>query len=119
MNLPGNGPILAVRAYTSSGDPSRFYWSAFSGATGGGPVFYQRLYSEEDMRRRLIEPSSLWVDHLIYVGQRLLTRDSGIQPPITGLIDPILPRVVHTRPVTDWRRLAKPLCAIFKLVKPA
>jgi hypothetical protein len=85
-------------------------------------VFFQRRYDEEDLVRRLIEPSGLRVDRLLYVGERVLTRRKAevadLLPPITGLIDPILSRLVHTHPVTDWRGLAKPLCAFLKLVKP-
>jgi len=104
-------------------DASKFYWSGSSASSDEGKVFYQRRYDEEDLKRRLIEPSGLRVERLLYVGERVLTRRKGeigdLLPPITGLIDPLLSRVAHSRPVTDWRDLAKPLCAFLKLVKLA
>jgi SAM-dependent methyltransferase len=102
-------------------DPRSFYWSASSAGSGDGRVFFQRRYDEEDLVRRLIEPSGLQVERLLYVGERVVTRQrlevADVLPPITGPIDPVLSRLVHTRPVTDWRGLAKPLCAFIKLVK--
>jgi hypothetical protein len=40
-----------------------------------------------------------------------------LKPP-TGPIQPLLSRLLLTRPVADWRSLRKPLCALIVLEKP-
>jgi hypothetical protein len=68
-------------------DPRTFYWSASSAGSGDGRVFFQRRYDEEDLVRRLIEPSGLQVERLLYVGERVVTRQrlevADVLPPIT------------------------------------
>lgn len=105
---------------------NQFYWSNPSADQSADMVFFQRRYSEEDLRTRIIEPSGLRLRALRYVGERVLTRSpkeifehipfsAGI--PI-GLIMPLLARLLQTTPVDRWQDIKKPLCAFIVLEKP-
>jgi SAM-dependent methyltransferase len=96
------------------------YWSGSSRATDDGRVFYQRRYSEEDLRRRLIEPSGMRLRSLHFVGDRFMLRGrefSDYLPAVSGPLQPMLSRIVHTRPARDWRKLKHPLCAALTFEK--
>lgn len=122
---PGGRCVITVPFWPSSRTDWRepdFYWSGASVDGDGGRVFYQRRYSEEDLHRRLIEPSGLELARLRFVGERL---DAGagrelceLLPPPTGPLQPVLARVLMTPAVEDWRTLRKPLCALIVLEKP-
>lgn len=98
-----------------------FYWSGASKREAGGRIFYQRRYNEDDLRRRLIEPSGLRLRALSYIGDRIMTRSSrefsDYLPAISGPLQPILARLIHTPPSSSWRELKKPLCAVIVLEK--
>ena len=103
-----------------------FYWARSSRPAGDGLVFFQRRYSEDDLRRRLIEPSGLEVTSQLYVGEKVFVddqdRDFSDAFPITLMTSPAHPliaRLLHTEPSTSWRVLRKPLCAFLELRKPA
>jgi SAM-dependent methyltransferase len=103
--------------YTTRG----FYWSGSSSSDEHGRTFYQRRYSESDLFERLIRPSGLTLESLEYVGESVLARSRrelcDYLPPPTGPIQPLLSALVHTRPVTSWRELRKPLCALVVLTR--
>ena len=98
------------------------YWTEHSERTADGEVFYQRRYSEDDLHRRLIAPSGLVLNRLAYVGEKVMTRSSrelsDYLPAVTGPVQPLLSKLLHTRPVDSWRELAKPLCAFIVLERP-
>jgi hypothetical protein len=91
-------------------------------ASGDGKVFYQRRYSEDDLFQRLIAPSGLKLKDLKYVGEKLMTDSEGEfsdhLPLISGPVQPLLSKLLHTQPVDSWRALKKPLCALVVLRKP-
>lgn len=97
-----------------------FYWSKSSVELPEG-VFYQRRYSEEDLRRRLIDPSGLKLRELSFIGEKVLTAQarelSDFLPDVSGPIQPLLSRLFHTPPSPRWQDLAKPLCALLCLEK--
>lgn len=98
------------------------YWAEHSVSSGDGKVFYQRRYSEQDLFDRLIEPSGLEVATLQYVGEKVLTKSSSELsdhlPLLSGPIQPLLSKLLHTGPSSSWRELKKPLCALVVLRKP-
>jgi SAM-dependent methyltransferase len=125
---PGGIALITVPFWPTSKDVFRradaFYWagSSVAASDGSGTVFFQRRYSEHDLRTRLIEPSGLEVEERLFVGERLLKNSehefSEVLPRIgTGPFQPLLSRLVHTSPTRDWQQLAKPLCAFLKLRK--
>jgi hypothetical protein len=82
-------------------------------------VFYERHYSEEDLYRRLINPSGLRLRRIEYVGERILTGSEleiADLPAFMGPLEPLISRLVHVR-APDWRELKKPLCAFMVLRK--
>jgi SAM-dependent methyltransferase len=97
-----------------------FYWAS-SSSRDGTRVFYQRRYGEDELYSRLIKPSGLELVRLAYVGERInVGNDKELGdylPAVTGPLQPLLARLLHTRPVTDWRTLKKPLCAVISLRK--
>jgi len=123
---PGGRCVVTVPFWPESRTDWRapdFYWSGASVDDATGRVFYQRRYSEADLRERLIEPSGLRLAALRFVGDRI---DAGggrelceFLPPVTGPLQPALARALMTRPSDDWRTLRKPLCALVVLEKPA
>ncbi len=98
-----------------------FYWHKSSSSTGDGKVFYQRRYSEQDLIKRIIEPSGLKLKRLAYVGEKVLGNSlrefCEFLPRPTGPIQPLLSRLLLTEPVESWRSLRKPLCALIVLEK--
>lgn len=104
-------------------DPGAFYWSgASSPATQTGLVFFQRRYSEEDLRERIIGPSGLIVERLQFLGERIRLGGNRelahFLPPATGPLQPLLSSVFHQAPAADWRSLAHALGALIVLRKP-
>jgi len=99
-----------------------FYWSGSSASAAGGGAFYQRRYSEDDLYRRLIEPSGLTMRKLQYVGENILAHSphefSEYLPLYLGPLHPIASRLVLSKPVDSWRDVKKPLCAFLVLDKP-
>ena len=124
---PGGACMITVPFWPSPKDVYRepnFYWSGASGPERDGQVFFQRRYSAGDLQKRLIEPSGLVADKVLFVGERVLTGSeseaSEVMPRVgLGLIHPFLSRALHTAPTEDWTALQKPLCAFLKLTKPA
>jgi SAM-dependent methyltransferase len=98
------------------------YWTEHSTASGEGQVFYQRRYSEADLYQRLIEPSGLQLKELKYVGEKVMTESDGEfsdrLPLLSGPVQPLLSKLLHTEPTASWRELKKPLCALVVLRKP-
>jgi SAM-dependent methyltransferase len=124
---PGGACLITVPFWPTSKDQYRrpdFYWSGITGPEQDGLVFFQRRYSAEDLRRRLIEPSGLVAEKVLYVGERIMTRSekevASVMPKVgLGPVHPFLSRAFHTRATDDWTTLKKPLCAFLKLTKPA
>jgi SAM-dependent methyltransferase len=123
---PGGRCVITVPFWPTSRidwrDPD-FYWSGASVDDATGKVFFQRRYSEVDLRERLIVPSGLSLAKLRFVGERI---DAGrthelceLLPPATGPLQPALGRLLQTRPAADWRTVRKPLCALIVLDKPS
>lgn len=94
-------------------------WAPDSAPDARGEVFFQHNYSEEDLRRRLIDPSGLSVESIEYVGQRVpLPGDRRVESLMnrwTGPVQPLLSRICLTSPRPDWRRLRQPLAAFLSL----
>lgn len=128
---PGGKCLLTVpfapvgRDEYAKGDD--FYWSASSVAGADDSegksrgVFYQRRYSEQDLRDRLIAPSGMRLERLAFVGERVLTRSAHefceYLPLQLGPIHPLASRLIHTPPTASWSTLKKPLCALVVLRK--
>ena len=74
--VPGGECYLTVPFWPQSRsdyvDDDAVYWTKHSVAAGGGKVFYQRRYSEEDLFERLIRPSGLTLKDLKYVGEKVM-----------------------------------------------
>lgn len=125
---PGGLLVVTVPFAPESRDEykksSAFYWSGASSPAGReGLVFFQRRYSERDLRNRLVAPSGLLLDRLCYLGERVrFGRDRELAhylPPATGPLQPILSALFHERPSDDWRTLGHALGAMIVLRKPA
>ncbi len=121
---PGGRAVITVPFWPTSRSEYRrggFYWAGSSKTEDGRGTFYQRRYSEADLRRRLIEPSGLSLAGLKYVGERLATLPdrevSDFLPVVTGPIQPLLSKLLHTQPSESWQALKKPLCAVVTLDK--
>ena len=122
---PGGRCVLTVPFWPESRVDWRdadFYWSGASVDDATGRVFYQRRYSEADLRARLVEPSGLRLAALRFVGDRWARRGDRelceLLPPVTGPLQPALAGLLTTAPAADWRTLRKPLCALLVLEKP-
>jgi SAM-dependent methyltransferase len=123
---PGGTCLITVPFWPTSKNEYRkpnFYWSAVSGPQHDGLVFFQRRYSADDLWKRLIEPSGLVAEKVLYVGERVMTRTetevASVMPRVGfGPFHPLLARAFHTRATDDWTTLKKPLCAFLKLTKP-
>jgi SAM-dependent methyltransferase len=119
---PGGECLITVPFWRSSRQVYRkpdFYWADSSVAAADGRIFYERHYSEEDLYRRIINPSGLTLRRLEYVGERILAgseMEFSRLPSVMGPIEPLLSRLIHVR-ATDWRDLKKPLCAFMVLSK--
>jgi hypothetical protein len=77
-----------------------------------------------DLRKRLIKPSGLVAEKVLYVGERVMIRSEnevGSVMPRVGLgpVHPLMSLALHTRATDNWKALKKPLCAFLKLTKPA
>lgn len=126
---PGGRCMLTVPFSPEPKDQYRngtdFYWSSASNRAEDGSVFFQRRYSEETLRERLINPSGLQLRELLYVGERVLVQSDReffehlppLTHPLVGPIQAPLARVLQTAPTSDWRSLKKPLCAFIMLEK--
>ena len=121
---PGGRALITVPFWPTSVDqyrPATFYWAGASTTRADGRVFFQRRYSLEDLDRRLVRPSGLRLEAMRFVGERLLVRSqrefSQLLTPITAPLDPLLSRIVHTKPVASPSLLEKPLCAFLLLTK--
>ncbi len=102
-------------------DESAFYWSEQYSGKDSGKSFYQRRYSEQDLYDRLITPSGLTLDKLQFIGERIFTNSNNelidILPKWTAPIEPLMSNLFLSKPVTEWKSLKKPLCAIIVLKK--
>jgi SAM-dependent methyltransferase len=125
--VPGGECYLTVPFWPTSRvdhvDDEGVYWTKHSVASGGGKVFYQRRYSEEDLFARLIQPSGLTLKTLQYVGEKVMVDSSSELsdrlPLLSGPIQPLLSKAFHTAPSASWQALKKPLCALVVLRKEA
>ena len=120
---PGGRCVLTVPFAPISREEFRqgdFYWSHASKQNGDG-FFYQRRYSEADLHHRLIRPSQLRLRTLSYIGEKVPMGDGrelhDFLPDISGPIQPLLSRLLHTAPAPSWRELKSPLCAVVSLEK--
>jgi SAM-dependent methyltransferase len=97
------------------------YWSPHSIEAEDGQVFFQRRYSEEDLFRRIITPSSLTLKKLQYIGENVMINShrelSDLLPAVTGPVQPLISKLFHTSPSDSWQALKKPLCAFIVLEK--
>jgi hypothetical protein len=93
---------------------------------GEGMAFFQRRYSEQDLRERIIGPSGLRLRALRFVGERVWQNSpkevfehipfaAGVA---FGPLQPLLARLLQTAPVNRWQTIKKPLCAFIVLEKP-
>jgi SAM-dependent methyltransferase len=98
-----------------------FYWSGSSTNQADGRTFFQRRYSEEDLRSRLIQPSGLRLKELLFVGERIalpnLSEVGRLLHPILGPIHPAFSLLLHSQRTSDWKNLKHPLAALILLVK--
>ncbi len=99
-----------------------FYWSNPHDRTKtAGRVFYQRRYSETELRKRLIEPSGLNPVKLVYIGNAL--PEGGFPPwpeylaSLPGPIQLALTRWLIKGPVEDWHTLRHPSAVYLVLEK--
>lgn len=125
---PGGRCFLTVPFSPKARDIYRspqFYWAGSSPSSDDGLVFFQHRYSEDDLQKRLIDPSGMRPARRLYVGERFSIgrRDrelSELKVPmlVTSPIHPLVSRVGHTRPTPDWRDLEKPVFAFLELYKP-
>jgi SAM-dependent methyltransferase len=121
---PGGKCLITVPFWPTSKDVYRrdFRWTAASVESSAGR-FFQRRYSQDDLCRRLVEPSGLELEQMLFVGERLMTHNRNREFSehlglATSPLHPFLSRLVHTKPSTSWQALAKPLCAFLVLRKP-
>jgi len=126
---PGGRCLLTVPFSPQSSDQYRngadFYWSSASSPKEDGGIFFQRRYSEQDLRDRLITPSGLRLQQALFVGERVFTDSSRelfehlppLTHPLLGPIQTPLAGLLQTAPSASWHDLKKPLCAFLMLVK--
>jgi ubiquinone/menaquinone biosynthesis C-methylase UbiE len=103
-------------------EPEEFRWSEQSKENGARHrVFFQRRYSEKDLRERLIGPSGLMLQGLCFVGERIPLAEgkevASYLHPVTGMIHPLMSTLFHTKPTTSWQELRKPLAAVVVMTK--
>ncbi len=112
-------PFAPVSKVEYLGD--NFYWSGSSTQTDDGRVFYQRRYSEDDVRERLIRPSGLTLEKIVYFGDNILVKSekelSDYLHPGLGPLHPLLSMLFHSKPSDSWQALKKPLGALIVLEK--
>jgi SAM-dependent methyltransferase len=122
---PGGRCVITVPFWPESRSDyipaRRLYWASHSAQSSAGMVFYQRRYSEADLHERIIGPSGLRLAELSYVGEQLLAGSAkevaDYLPALSGPVQPLLSRALHTAPSASWRALKKPLCALVVLEK--
>lgn len=100
---------------------SDFYWANSSTMLKNGKIFFMRRYSEEDLYKRLIDPSKLILKKISYIGENILVDSrreiSDFLPRISGPIQPLLSKLFHSKSTSSWKNLKKPLCALIVLEK--
>jgi SAM-dependent methyltransferase len=78
-------------------DPGQFYWAPKSGEARPKQIFYQRRYSEKDLHERIMGPSGLIAEKVLYLGERYMswTRRElcDFLHPMVGPLHPGLSRV--------------------------
>jgi SAM-dependent methyltransferase len=124
---PGGRAVLTVPFHPESRvdykSADGVYWSEHSTTAADGRVFYQRRYGPADLETRLIRPSGLQLVTTQFVGDTVLTSSSrelyDYLPSLSGPVQPLLSSLLHAGPTPDWQSLAKPLCALIVLEKPA
>ncbi|HTP80609.1 MAG TPA: methyltransferase domain-containing protein [Bacteroidota bacterium] len=102
--------------------PRQFYWaSKVQEKINEGKVFYQRRYSEKDLYERIVGPSSLTVEKILYMGERFaLSRRKELSEyfhPLLGPLHPALSYLFHSAPMPSWRGMRRPLGALLVLRK--
>lgn len=99
----------------------RMYWAKHSVTAAEGKVFYQRRYSEHDLFKRLIEPSGLTLEKTRYVGEKLMVNSQrefvDFIPVFAQPFASLFSKLLHTKPVSSWQELKKPLLAFVVLRK--
>jgi len=104
-------------------DERDFYWSAASKKKEERTTstFFQRRYSEQDLYKRLIEPSGLKIKKVEFVGEKVFTTSdrelSRYLKPFTGPVQPLLAHLFLTKPASAYKDLSKPLAAFIVLQK--
>lgn len=123
---PGGRCVVTVPFSPSSRieykQPSEFYWSGSSQAdsTSKG-VFFQRRYSEKDLMERVVGPSCLRLEKLLFMGERIKFSEgkelAHFLHPLLGPIQPALSALFHVSPSPDWRSMKQPLGALLVMSK--
>jgi ubiquinone/menaquinone biosynthesis C-methylase UbiE len=102
-------------------DPHQMYWAKHSLSGDDGKVFYQRRYSEQDLFQRLIDPSELRIEKILYVGEKILANSQrefvDFLPVYAQPAASVFSKLLHTKPESSWRTLKKPLLAFVMLSK--
>lgn len=104
-------------------DPEQFYWAnRTQERVKTERVFFQRRYSEEDIYQRIVGPSSLRIEKMLYMGERLsfsATKElSEYFHPLIGPLHPALSYLFHSKPMPSWKQMQKPLGIFLILKKP-
>ena len=99
-----------------------FYWSSPGTPSQSKElIFYQRRYSEDELHRRLIEPSRLKLEKLLFIGSSIpegkLDGISGYLAKLPGPIQMILTSLMIRGPVEDWNKLQYPSAAYMVYTK--
>jgi SAM-dependent methyltransferase len=101
-----------------------FYWAGNSkpGEDGNLGTFFQRRYDEAGLHSRLIAPSGLQLDRLLYLGDAVKVSNSKELSeyfhPLLGPLHPVLSHLLHAAPSTSWQDMVNPLGALIVLRKP-
>lgn len=122
---PGGLALLTVPFAPLSRDVYRpagyVYWNRSLPPDERGEVFFERRYSEEDLRLRLLEPSGLSLQTMQFVGERIQLpsqRDIWEKIPwVLGPLHPVLSALLHEGPSDSWRALRHPALAFVALRK--
>jgi SAM-dependent methyltransferase len=122
---PGGIALLTTPFAAQSRDVYRpagyAYWNRSARRDVGRDVFFERRYSEDDLWRRLIEPSGLSLKRLQFVGERIkggAERDVWeLIPWALGPLHPALSAVLHDGPRDSWRDVRHPALAFVVLQK--
>jgi SAM-dependent methyltransferase len=122
---PGGLALITVPFSPRSRDVYRpadyAYWTHRDGADDQEDVFFERRYSEEDLWRRLIEPSALSLKKMQFVGERIAGRaDRDIWeliPWALGPVHPVISALLHDGPADSWHEVRHPALAFMALEK--